>query len=157
MVSEMDDVSKNGYYESPLGCDDIDWFVDEIKKLKNKVALYFKHTNKDNIVTEKEEDYYRKINICQFSEKKIESEKVRDLCHSTADYRGPALQKCNINVTQKQSKFIPFKFHNSSKYDGHLLFKQLVDNKNDKVNIDNIPRTIENKYFKYIWMYMIYR
>ena len=41
IVSELDDVSKSGKYQSPLGYDNINWFVDEVKKLENKMAFYF--------------------------------------------------------------------------------------------------------------------
>ena len=34
-------------------------------------------------MTEEAEDEYRNNNICQFCEKNIESDKVRDHCHST--------------------------------------------------------------------------
>ena len=71
------------------------------------------------------------------------SDKVRDHCHLTGKYRGPAHNTCNINVTQKQSNFIPFIFHNFSNYDCHMFFKKLVDKKNDKVKFDTIPRTNE--------------
>ena len=75
--------------------------------------------------------------------KKIESDKVRDHCHLTGGYRGPAHSKCNINVTQDQSNFIPFIFHNFSKYGCHMVFKKLVDKKNDKIKFDIIPKTNE--------------
>ena len=75
--------------------------------------------------------------------KKIESDKVRDHCHLTGDYRGPAHSKCNINVTQKQSNFIPFIFHIFSNYDCHMFFKKIVDKKNDKVEFEIIPQTNE--------------
>ena len=75
--------------------------------------------------------------------KKISSDKVRDQCHLTGSYRGPAHNSCNIIVTQQQSNIIPFKFHNFSIYDCHLFFKKLVDKKNDKVKIDILPKTNE--------------
>ena len=75
--------------------------------------------------------------------KKIECDKVRDHCHLTGEYRGPAHNTCDINVTQKQSNFIPFIFHNFSNYDCHMFFKKLVDKKNDKVKFDKIPKTNE--------------
>ena len=53
-----------------------------------------------------------KNNICRFCEKEILSDKVRDHCHLTTKYRGPAHSVFNINVTQDQSNFIPFIFHN---------------------------------------------
>ena len=70
-------------------------------------------------------------------------DKVRDHCHLTVKYRGPAYDICKINVTQKQSNFKPFIFHNFSNYDCHLFFRRLVDKKNDKVKFDIIPKTNE--------------
>ena len=139
----MEDVLKSEDYKSPLGYNNVDCFVNEIKKLENKMAFYFKNTEKDIIMTEKDEEDFRSNNICRFREKNIESAKVRDHCHLTGYYRGPAHSKYNFNVTQDQSIFIPFIFHNCSNYDCHMFFKKLVDKKNDKVNFDNIPKTNE--------------
>ena len=36
IISEIEDVLESGYYESPLGYDNVDWFVKEVKKLKIK-------------------------------------------------------------------------------------------------------------------------
>ena len=143
IVSELDDVLKSGYHNSPLRYNNVDWFVDEVIKLDNKMAFYFKNTKKDIIMTQKDDEDYRNNNICRFCEKNIESDKVRDHCHLTGNYRGPAYSKCNINVTQKQSNFIPFIFHNFSKYDCHLFFKKMVDKKKDKVDFEIIPKTNE--------------
>ena len=143
IVSELEDVLKSDYYKSALGYNNVDWFVDEIIKLENKMAFYFKNTKKDIIMTEEDEEDCRNDNIRRFCEKEILSDKVRDHCHLTGKYRGPALSKCNINVTQKQSNFIPFIFHNFSNYDCHMFFKKLVDKKKDKVDFDIIPKTNE--------------
>ena len=43
-----------------------------------------------------------------FVKKHFESDKVKDHCHLTGKNGGPAHSICNINVTQKQSNFIPF-------------------------------------------------
>ena len=143
IVSELEDVLKSDYYQSPLGYDNVDWFVDKVIRLENKMAFYFKNTNKDIIMTQEDEEDFRNNNICRFCEKEILSDKVRDHCHLTGSYRGPAHNICNINVTQKQSNFIPFIFHNFSNYDCHMFFKKLVDKKNDKVKFDIIPKTNE--------------
>ena len=143
IVSELEDVLKSGYHKSPLGYDNVDWFVDEFIKLENKMAFYFKNTNKDIIMTDEDEQYCRNDNICRFCEKEILSDKVRDHCHLTGNYRGPAHSKCNINVTQKQSIFIPFIFHNFSNYDCHMFFKKLVNKKKDNVDFEIIPKTNE--------------
>ena len=143
IISELEDVLKSDYYQSPLGYDNVDWFVDEVIILENKMAFYFKNTKKDIIMTEENEEDFRNNNICRFCEKEILSDKVRDHCHLTSKYRGPAHSKCNINVTQKQSNFIPFIFHNFSIYDCHMFFKKLVDKKKDKVDFEIIPKTNE--------------
>ena len=62
------------------------------------MAFYFKNTNKDIIMTQEDEGY-KNNNTCRFCEKEILSDKVRDHCHLTGEYRGPAHNTCNINVT----------------------------------------------------------
>ena len=76
-------------------------------------------------MTEDDEEDYRKNKICRFCEKEVVSDKVRDHCHLTGKYRGPAHNTCNINVKQKKSNFIPFAFHNLSNYDRHMFFKKV--------------------------------
>ena len=61
-------------------------------------------------MTEEDEEHFRNNNICRFCEKGITSNKFRDPCHLTGNYRSSAHQECNINVTQKQCNFIPFVF-----------------------------------------------
>ena len=143
IVSELEDVLKSDYYKSPLGYNNVDWFVNEVTKLENKMAFYFKNTKKDIILTEKDEEDFRNDNICRFCEKEILSDKVRDHCHLTSKYRGPAHGKCNINVSQNQSNFISFIFHNFSNYDCHMFFKKLVDKKKDKLDFEILPKTNE--------------
>ena len=62
-MSELEDVLKSGYYKPPLEYDNIDWFVNELKKLENKMALYFVKTNKDIIMTDEDEEDYKINNI----------------------------------------------------------------------------------------------
>ena len=143
IVSELEGVLQSGYHKSPLGYNNVDWFVDEVIRLENKMAFYFKNTKKDIVMTEEDEEDYRNDNICRFCEKEIIDNKVRDHCHSTGSYRGPSHNTCNINVTQKQSNFIPFIFHNLSNYDCHMFFKKLVDKKKDQVDFEIIHKTNE--------------
>ena len=117
--------------------------MDQVIKIENKMAFYFQNTKKDIIKTEKDEEQYRNTNICLFCEKEIISEKVRDHCHLTGKYRVLAHNTCNINVTQQQSNFIPFVFHNFSNYDCHLILEKLIEKKNDKVEFDIITKTNE--------------
>ena len=62
-ISELEDVLKSGYYESPLGYNNVDWFVNEVLKLENKMAFYFKNTKKDIVTTDDDEEDYRKNTI----------------------------------------------------------------------------------------------
>ena len=139
----MEDVLESGYYESPLGYDNVDWFVKQVIKLENKMAFFFKNTKKDIIMTKDDEEDYRNNNIFRFCEKEKLSDKVRDHCHLKGEYRGPAHKVCNINVRQKDSNFIPSAFHNFSNYDCHMFFKRLVDLKIDKVKFKIIPKINE--------------
>ena len=141
--SDLEGILKSGYHKSLLGFNVVDWFVNEVLKLETKMASCFKSTKKDIILTNQDEENYRNNNVCRFCEKEIISDKVRGHCHSTGKFRGPAHSKCNINVTQDQSNFIPFVFHNFSNYDCHMFFKKLVDKRNDKVKFDIIPKTNE--------------
>ena len=84
IISELKDVLESGYYESPLGYDNVDWFVKEVIKLENKVAFYFKNTKNDIILTEKDEEDYKNNKICRLCEKEILSDKVHDQCNLTS-------------------------------------------------------------------------
>ena len=132
-MSEVIDVLRSGCYESPLRYDIVDWFVDEVPKLKNKLNLFFENSKKFNNMTEKDEEHCRKKKTCRFCEKGMYSDKVRDHCHIRGKYRDPTHIECNKNFPRKQSNFIPFVFHNFSNYDCHLFFKKLVDKKSDLI------------------------
>ena len=49
--------------------------------------------------------------------------KVRDHCHYTGLYRGPAHLLCNLRY--KIPSYIPVVFHNLSGYDAHLFIREL--------------------------------
>ena len=74
--------------------------------------------------SKEDEEDFKNNKICRFCEKDIEFDKVGNHCHLTGNYSGPAHYTCNINVTQKQSNFIPFVFRNFSNYDCHLFFQK---------------------------------
>ena len=62
---------------------------------------------------------------------------------TTEKYRGPSHNASNTNVKQKDSNFIPFAFHNFSKYACQMFCKKIVNIKNYKVKIKYIPKRIE--------------
>ena len=51
------------------------------------------------------------------------TQKVRDHCHYTSQYRGPAHRNCNLRYNIPSH--IPITFHNLSRYDAHLFVREL--------------------------------
>ena len=77
----MKKVLKSGHYESPLGYDNVVWFVDKVIKLENILFFYSQSTNKDLIKTEKDEKHYRDNNIYRLYEEGIVFDEDRYHCH----------------------------------------------------------------------------
>ena len=120
-IPELNVVLHSGFQKSPLGHENLDWFVNEVKKLENRMNFYLKKIRNNILMTQENEQDYKNKSICRFCEKNIESVKVRDFCHLTGKHRRPAHSTCNFIATQKQSTFIPFLFHKFSNYDCHLF------------------------------------
>lgn len=113
-------------YESHRSSDCIAWFVEELKN----AALHVKDILSSNIpmvqLTSDEELEFRsaiKCHICEEDFAQTDT-RVRDHCHLTGRYRGPAHSNCNLNF--KQSFFIPVVFHNLSGYDAHFIIKEVA-------------------------------
>ena len=96
----MEVVLRSGYHQPLLGYNNVDWFVNEVNKIENKVAFYFKKATKDIIMTKEDEEDFKNIKNCRFCEKHFECGKVRDHCHLTGNYRERAHSKFIINVSQ---------------------------------------------------------
>ena len=88
------------------------------------------------IFTEEDKLYHETNNTCHICSKTCIN-KVRDHCHETGKYRGPACKICILRY--KQQNFIPVIFHNGSGYDFNLLYSELFKQNNDKRKVDNIP------------------
>ena len=87
---------------------------------------------------------YNKCSTCHICNKEIlYSDKVRDHCHFTGKFRGPAHNKCDLNLTLKNFK-IPVFFHNSKGCDAHLIIQEL--NKFPEVKFDGIPQNKEKDF-----------
>ena len=143
IIFELEDVLESGYYKSPLAYDNVDWFINEVIKLENKMAFYFRNTKKDIIMTEDDEEYFKNNNFCRLRENKVSIDKVKDHCHLTGNNKGPAKYTCDKKVNQQQGKAIPFISRNFSNYDCHMFFKRSVDLKNDRVKFKIFPKTDE--------------
>ena len=73
------------------------------------------------------------------------NDRVRDHCHFTGRYRGPAHNSCNLKY--RKPKSVSVFFHNLSGYDSHLFIKKL-GSPDKKENIDCIPNN-EEKYISF--------
>ena len=86
------------------------------------------------LLTRDENDYHEKQNKCFICNKRFcydscsknfkNYKKVHDHCHYTGKYRGAAHSICNLQY--RTTKKISVVFHNGSKYDWHLLVKELA-------------------------------
>ena len=132
IISELEDVLESDYFKSPIGYDNVDWFVNEVIKMKNKMAFFFKTPRKISLWKRKIKKIIEIIIIVIFVKKNIEPDKVRDHCHFTNRCRGRAHNICFINDTQDKSNLFPFIFHKFSNYDCHMFFKKLVVKKTIK-------------------------
>ena len=76
------------------------------------------------LITEEEEETFGNATRCWVCNSGfVDDDKVRDHCHYTGKYRGAAHSKCNLAL--KKDKTIPVGFHNGTKYDFHLLVREL--------------------------------
>ena len=142
IVSELNDVEQSGY-RSTFGEDNVEWFVNEVIKIENKMKFYFKNTKKDIVMTQEDEEDFKNSKVCWFCELPSNGNVVSDHCLLTGRYRGAAHEVCNINMKHEQSNFLTFMFHNFSNYDCHLFFKTLVDKKPNNIPLHFIPKTNE--------------
>ena len=100
-----------------------------------------KHFNKNLVMTAEKNEEFERFNICWICAKLIDLDqnKVRDHCHITDFYRGPAHWSCNINL--KVTKKVPVIFQNLKGYDSHLIFK-ILGKFNCKISV--IPNGLGN-------------
>ena len=84
---------------------------------------------------------------CHICRKGIEYDdiKVRDHCHYSGQYRGPAHRSCNLKY--KIPNYIPIVFHNPSGYDDNLFIREL-GKKLDTAKIGVISEN-EQKYISF--------
>ena len=108
----------------------ITWVLDKEK--------WTKQMTKRLIITDEDEE------IRWICKRELNTDKVRDHCHVTGNFRGAAHNKCNLKL--RIPRKLPIIFHNLQGYDGHIIFKEL---NNFDVDISVIPKGID-KYMSII-------
>ena len=71
-----------------------------------------------------------------------DDQKMRDHCHYTGEYIGPAHRVCNFE--RRSDQRIPVVTHAMSRYDGHLFIKELCRHEDELSKVRLIPKTLEN-------------
>ena len=126
----------------PEGANAIDVFI---KWLEEDVKAIANIEPKEMIFTEEDIKHFNNASDCWICGEELGNDRVRDHCHFTGQYRGPAHNKCNLKY--RKPKNISVFFHNLSGYDSHLFIKKLATpDKNE--NIDCIPNN-EEKYISF--------
>ena len=128
--------------EKPEDKDAMDKFI---KWLEEDVKAIANIKPKKMIFTEEDKKQFNKSKICWICDEPLKDDKVRDHCHYTGRYRGPAHNSCNLKY--RKPKSISVFFHNLTGYDSHLFIKKLGSS-NEKENIDCIPNNAE-KYISF--------
>jgi len=79
--------------------------------------------------------------------------RIRDHCHLTGRYRGPAHSNRNLNY--KNSFYIPIVFHNLSGYDSHFIIKEIAAIFEGKIDVlpKNTKQCHKNKNI-YLYVYI---
>ena len=107
------------------GKDCVEKFCDYIKREVHRLYHMFPEKPMDPLTNRQWKSYKRasKCHICFKPFNSRSGPKVRDHCHHTSRYRGPAHSLCNLRY--RIPSYIPVVFHNLLGYDTHLLIKEL--------------------------------
>ena len=116
----------------------IKWLEEDVKAIANI-------EEKEMIFNEEDKKQFNKASDCWTCGEYLGNDRVRDHCHFTGRYRGPAHNSCNLKY--RKPKSISVFFHNLSGYDSHLFIKKL-GSPDKKENIDCIPKN-EEKYISF--------
>lgn len=86
-------------------------------------------------LTREEEEYFKNTGICHICALEVpRPDKVRDHCHFTGQFIGPAHASCNLK--RRRSYKIPIYAHNFSNYDAHFLLQAIVNYKDYIPNLN---------------------
>ena len=116
----------------------IQWLEEDVKAIANIKPVKM-------IFTEEDKKQFNKSKECWICDEPLKDDRVRDHCHYTGRFRGPAHNSCNLKY--RKPKSIPVFFHNLTGNDSHLFVKKLGSS-NEKENMDCIPNN-EEKYISF--------
>ncbi|XP_049887050.1 uncharacterized protein LOC126381638 [Pectinophora gossypiella] len=126
-------------YVSFRGPDCVQNFIENLENDVSWINTILQNQHKMLPLTEQELESFLTSKNCYLCNKLLFEDKVRDHCHLTGRYRGPAHSYCNIQF--KLPKFLPVFFHNLSGYDSHLFIRELGEMPG---NLNLLAKTKEN-------------
>ena len=129
-----------GEVKDPLklyrGKDCLQKFCDYIRQEAHRLYHMFPQKPMDTL-TKNQWKKYNEASRCHICFKPFvdskKGPKVRDHCHYTGRYRGPAHRSCNLMY--RIPSYIPVVFHNLSGYDTHLFIRELERNSKDAMGV----------------------
>lgn len=135
------------YYKAKRGPDCLDWFANELHSISNELLSIFESIIPLKMSPQDEEIYLRtsKCHICEKQFIRHAEIIVRDHCHFTGEFRGPAHQECNLQY--RNYRTVPVVFHNLTHYDAHFIIEKIASGFDGSVKI--IPINAE-KYISFI-------
>lgn len=124
------------YFKSYTGKDCQKWFVKQLQEIAYKVnKIHSNGVSMEPLTLNQQRDFLLS-DTCHVCLKHIDislDKKVKDHCHLTGQYRGPAHNSCNLNY--KDNRVIPVVLHNFSGYDSHLIIKALSTEIKGKIDL----------------------
>lgn len=126
-------------YRGDTGC--TEWFARELHSLSDRLERKLNVIVPMNQLTVEEEKQFKRATHCHICERSfnVNDMKVRDHCHLTGRYRGPAHVSCNMKYSESYE--VPVVFHNLSGYDAHFIIRDLSNTFEGR--IDLLPLTKE--------------
>ncbi|XP_025264481.1 uncharacterized protein LOC112637930 [Camponotus floridanus] len=114
-------------YRSYRGKDCVAWFVRELRDLALRAKIALDAVVPMTDLTPDEREIFASASRCYACERPFETDdaRVRDHCHLTGRFRGPAHSAYNLNY--KDPYVIPVFFHNLSGYDAHFIIKDVAN------------------------------
>ncbi|XP_018378038.1 PREDICTED: DNA polymerase-like, partial [Trachymyrmex cornetzi] len=134
-------------YKSYRGEDCISWFIKELYDLAHHTKTIFdKNMAMAEFTSNVEWEQFRNATHCHICERPFEEGdlRVRNHCHLTGRYRGPAHSRCNL--LYHDTYVIPVVFHNLAGYDAHFIIKDIANSFVGRVDL--LPITKE-KYISF--------
>jgi len=115
----------------------------EQKVIQKQIKVF---NNSKPKLTKEEEKMWKYAKYCYVCKKDFASMdpklnwKVRDHCHITEKYRGPACNSCNLKM--KLSHKVPVIFHNLKGYDSHFMIQEIGKFKDKYIDViaDNMEK-----------------